>query len=111
MIDTTAATELSSESPRVFLRRAMVVCVVLATIVGAGIYLTSRSTDRTMQDRCRSAVRKQPGITTGATVAVTSTSRTGDDYLVRGIVNERAYVCLVTHTPFDTGWEVSDVRF
>lgn len=85
--------------------------MVLAIIVSAGIYLTSRTDDRTVQDRCRSAVRTQPGITAGAAVAVTSTGRSGDDYLVRGTVDRRAYTCLVTRGPFDAGWEVADVRF
>jgi hypothetical protein len=111
MIDAAAVSELSSESPRVFLRRAAVVCVVLAIIVSAGIYLTSRTDGRTVQDLCTSAARTQPGITASAAVAVTSTGRSGDDYLVRGTVDRRAYTCLVTRGPFDDGWEVADVRF
>ena len=111
MIDAAPVSELSSESPKAFLRRAAVFCVVLAIIVSAGIYLTSRTDDRTVQDRCKSAVRTQPGITAGAAVAVTSIGRSGDDYLVRGTVDGRAYTCLVTRGPFDAGWEVADVRF
>jgi hypothetical protein len=111
MVDAARVNELSSESPQAFLRRAAVVGVVLVIIVSAGIYLTSRTDERTAQDRCRSAVRTQPGITPGAAVAVTSTDRIGDDYLVRGTVDRRAYTCLVTRGPFDGGWEVADVRF
>ena len=90
MIDAAPVSELSSESPQVFLRRAAVVCVVLAILVSAGISFTSSTDDRTVQDRCTSAVRTQPGISAGAAVVVTSTGRSGDDYLVHGTVDRRA---------------------